>query len=67
MDPRGTDLDYGDGSVLIRFNAKMKGETTLKTFMGRIKEDTIGGNDVLNIFEFKPLKHTSFGWVYGIN
>jgi hypothetical protein len=66
IDPRGTDLDYGDGSVLVRFSAKMKGETTLKSFLGRIVEDTIGGNPVLKIYEFTRLKDSTPSWVYQI-
>lgn len=67
IDPRGTALDYGDGSIFIRFNAKMKGETVTKTFLGRIKEDDIDGTGVLSIFEFIPLENGVPQWVYGLN
>lgn len=67
IDPRGTDLDYGDGSTFLVFYAKMKGETTLKAFLGRINEGTIGGNDCIVISEFIPLSAGGVpSWVYSI-
>lgn len=66
VDPRNTDLDYGDGSILVYFTAKMKGETVFKAFEGRMKEGAAG---VMNIFEFIPLQ-TGAGvpaWAYGLS
>lgn len=66
IDPRGTDMDKGDGSVLIRFNAKMKGETVTKSFIGRMNEGTIDSTGYMVISEFIPLPVGTPNWVYGI-
>lgn len=66
IDPQGTDLDHGNGSVLVKFQAKMKGETVLKEFVGRIIEATIGANNVMMIYDFTPLKDGFPNWVSAI-
>ena len=67
IDPRGTALDYGDGSVFVRFNAKMKGETALKSFIGRMNEGSIGGNSVMIISEFISMPNGAVNWAYAIS
>jgi len=61
LDPRGTDLDDADGSVWVKFNAKRKGETLMKPFLGRINEGNIGGVKLI-ISEFIPLKDGQPNW-----
>lgn len=61
LDPRGSELDIGDGSILVRFNAKMKNSTVLRPYWGRIKESTSG---TLDIFEFWLFENTGLSWIY---
>lgn len=51
MQPTG-DLDIGDGSALITFQAKLLGEISLKTFVGRVEMASSGGTEILKITEY---------------
>jgi hypothetical protein len=51
MQPTG-DLDTGDGSAFIRFNAKPLGAISTSAYIGRVIMDSSGGSEILKIIEY---------------
>lgn len=60
---QGTDLDIGDGSALINFNARPKGTFTTTSFIGRVVEATSGGLPYLHITEWWGPTQGMVNWI----
>lgn len=57
IQPTG-DLDIGDGSALMAFNAKLKGQSSTSAFYGRIITATSGGQKQIQIIDYWPVAGT---------